>query len=131
MARETREKSGRSSEESSRRLARVGGEVREVIAEFLRRGLDDPRLDGVALTRVRVSPDLRQAWVSYTLLGLKPDREAAQRGLTRAAGLIRRTLGERLEMRHTPALKFSFDEDLAEAERLDALIRDLPRQEEE
>ncbi len=113
----------RLSETSARRLARVSGEIRAVVAECLQRRLDDPRVRPVVPTRVRVSPDLRRARVFYALIGTDQNQGDAQRGLERAAGLVQHEIATRLDLRYTPALVFSFDEDLAEAERMDALIR--------
>ncbi len=120
----------RQSETSARRLARVNGEIRAVVADCLQRRLDDPRVGSVVPTRVRVSPDLRRARVFYTLIGLDRNQGEAQRGLERAAGLIQHEVATRLELRYTPALVFNFDDDLAEAERMDSLIRAPSRPEE-
>ena len=107
------------------RTERVGEEFREVLAEHIQR-LKDPRVGFVTVTGVKVSPDLKHAWVYYTSLG--DDRERA--GVARGAALGDAPPALRLGPRgpaEVPARSSSFEEDvtLERAERIDALLAEL------
>lgn len=119
MARDT----GRS---LSQRHLRVGEEVRHALAWALERGeVRDPILSrrSVTVTEVRLSPDLRQATAFVMPLGGE-DAEAAVAALTRARGFLRRQLATRVRLRYVPDLVFRLDRSFAEADHIEALLRD-------
>lgn len=100
----------------SRRQLRVGEQVRGELARLLIREATDPRLKLVVLTRVDVSPDLRNARVYWSRLQQNPRREArpqadpqTEAGLQSAAGFLRTRLSQLLPLRRTPELHFRFD----------------------
>jgi ribosome-binding factor A len=105
-----------------RRPERVGALIHQAVAALLLRGIKDPRVTGVTLTGVEVSPDLRHALVHYRVLGGPADRERAQAGLDRAAGFIKSAVGRELGLRHTPELRFAFDPTPEHAARLAELL---------
>ncbi len=112
----------------SQRQLRAGELIRHQLVEILQReDLRNEALSGVSITvsEVRASPDLRQATVFCTVLGgaLKgADMTAVLAGLNKAAPHLRHLLGQRLEMKFTPALIFKNDDSFAEASRIDALL---------
>lgn len=96
-------------------------QIQRELAEAIVRDVNDPRFRHVTLSGVDVSPDLRHAQVHVTVAaGVDAGETVA--ALNRAAGFLRRSLGERAEMRTLPRLRFAFDPTLDRAERLDALI---------
>ena len=94
------------------RTERVGEEFREILAEEIQK-LKDPRVGFVTVTGVRVSPDLRHAWVSYTALG---DDKAQGRAAARRSGRRPRTcaaaLGRQVRLKFLPELEFEEDQTL-------------------
>ena len=104
------------------RSDRLGDSLLEVIAEVLRREIHDPRLQGLNLTAVKLSKDLRHAKVFFSLLPGSAAREEALAGLKRAGGFIRSRLGKRLSLRFVPAVEFFFDDSEEEARRIDVLL---------
>jgi ribosome-binding factor A len=124
------------------RMARVNEVVREAIGDELER-LSDPRLGLVTVTGVDVSADLRQATVYYSALGrentrrgtgvvpeLEPDqRLATQAALAAAAPHLRASLGRQVRLKYTPELTFREDPSIAAGDRIEAIIRDLHRDE--
>jgi len=85
-----------------KRSNRVGPVLREVICEVLMRRIQDPRIKGLIVTDVDVSPDLRNCAVYYYCTGENPDIEAVQAGLESATGLIRKEMSSASTMRYTP-----------------------------
>jgi len=77
------------------------------------------------LTRVRVSPDLQQARVLYTVLGDEKARSASGRALERAAPFLRRKLGSRLRLRRTPEIIFIYDDSIAGQDRIEQILNEL------
>jgi len=108
------------------RLQRVGDQVRAVLADLLHRRVHDPRLASVMLTEVRVSPDLHQAIVYYSVYPADENElEEADRALERAAGFLRRELGSRVRLKVTPELDFRHDTSAGQAERIERLIDEV------
>ena len=109
------------------RKLRINTQLQAELATLVRESLSDPRVAGVTLTSVDVSPDLRNARVLVSLLGDDKELAAAVSGLNRAAGKLRSELSRRLKLRRVPELRFVPDTELRQAERVTALIRDAVR----
>jgi len=110
----------------SQRQLRVGEELRHALAQLLMRGvLRDPDLDGVPITvtEVRASPDLKNATAYVMPLG-GGEEAPILKALTRAAPFLRGRLAREVTLKFTPALTFEIDESFAEAERIEALLRE-------
>ncbi len=106
------------------RPARVGQMVQQCLGEVLARGLRDPRLGLVTITGAKVSPDLRQARVYWTVHGDAAVQKATAQGLEAAKGYLRRELGHTLGMRVVPELSFTYDEAIDRGDRIDQLLRE-------
>ena len=138
------------------RTERVRASIRQEIADMLlRQEIHDPRLVGfVSITDVRLSPDLHYATVYFSVVEERgaalaavdsnPDAahaspaeserlQSCQQALTHAAGFIRSQLGRRVQLRHTPHLRFLPDHSLDYGMRMNRLIGSLniPPKEEE
>ena len=109
---------------SNRRNERLSQEIREDVARIVGQ-LKDPRIGFVTVTRVDLTPDLRTAHVHVGILGGGPDREKTLAGLRQAAGFVRRELGRRLHVRHTPEIAFHYDEGLDATERVAQLLNEV------
>jgi ribosome-binding factor A len=108
-----------------KRADRVAGGVQRCLAEALLHRVGDPRLADVNLTRVRLTPDLKLANAYFLLLTAgRGTSEEALAGLERAAPFLRRHLARTMQLRYTPALRFFYDEEMEEARRIDALLRE-------
>ena len=113
------------------RTERVSEEFREILAESIQ-ALKDPRVGFVTVTGVKVSQDLRVAWVFYTVLGDEKARAGTRAALRSAAPHLRRELGRQVRLKVTPELRFEEDELLSQGERIDHLLRQaIPTQEPE
>ena len=87
--------------------------------------LDDPRLEGITITGVKVTPDTTRADIYFSVLGDQEARQTAQEGLESATGWLRREIGARTRLRNTPTLVFHWDASLAHSERIDQLLNQL------
>ena len=104
---------------------RVADQIRSELADLLAREVHDPGIGFVTLTRVRVSPDLQQARVLYTVLGDDKARSASARALERAAPFLRRKLGARLRLRRSPEIIFTYDDSIAGQDRIEQILNEL------
>ncbi len=102
------------------RARRVAEQIRHELAGVLMREMKDPRITGVTLTAVEVSPDLEHAKVFYTqLTGVHPE---VQKALQHAAGFLRTELSHRMRMRTVPQLLFQYDVSIERGAHLTHLI---------
>ncbi|MEU6668226.1 30S ribosome-binding factor RbfA [Streptomyces sp. NPDC046727] len=92
------------------RAKRLADLIREVVAQKLQRGIKDPRLGShVTITDTRVTGDLREATVFYTVYGDEEERKAAAAGLESAKGILRSEVGRAAGVKFTPTLTFVAD----------------------
>jgi ribosome-binding factor A len=109
---------------SGRRSERLAEEIREEVARIIGGGLNDPRIGFVTVTRAELTADLRQVKVYVGVLGDAAQREKTLAGLKQAAGFVRRELGRRIRVRHTPELTFQYDSGLDATDRVAKLLEE-------
>lgn len=111
------------------RVERVGEEFREILAEEIPR-LKDPRVGFVTVVGVRVSPDLRHAWVAYTSMGDDRAKSGTRAALRSAAPHLRAAIGRQVRLKFLPELEFEEDTTYEQGQRIDELLAGLRREEE-
>ena len=121
---------GRQPQRRYPRTARINEVVLEVLGDELER-LSDPRLGFVTLTGVEVSSDLREATVYYSVLGPAEQHEDTSKALRSAGSHLRAALGQQVRMKYLPRLSFREDPAIATGQRVEEIIRQLHRQEEQ
>ena len=105
---------------------RVAQEILKEVNQVLRKSVRDPRVENVNITDVHVTGDLQQATIYYSILSdLASDMKAAQTGLEKATGLIRREIGKALTLYKTPEITFELDESVAYGSKIDEMLRKL------
>jgi ribosome-binding factor A len=104
------------------RARKLATRIREIIAETLRLQVKDPRLGMLTLTDVKVTPDLRDATVFYTVLGNGVDKAATAVALESARGVLRAAVGRGTGVKFTPTLAFQLDEIPDTARNLEDLL---------
>jgi ribosome-binding factor A len=107
-----------------RRPERLAEEMREEIARMIASELKDPRLGFVTVTRVELAQDLRYARVHVGVLGTEAEREKSLAALRSAAGFVRRELGRRLRIHHSPEVDFRYDKGLEATDRVARLLQE-------
>ena len=108
-----------------KRADRVADLILKELAEVLVRRVKDPRLADITLTKVDVSPDLRNAKVYYSLLGDDQKKDEVAGGLDSARGFVKRELGKRLYLRRIPDIVFYFDDSLEHGSHIEQLLTEL------
>ncbi len=111
---------------------RVNGEVHRVLAEVIRSGIKDPRINPMtSVVSVEVAPDLKtcKAWVS--VLGDEESQRETIEGLKSAEGYIRSLLAKKINLRNTPEIRFILDQSIAYGVSMSKKIEDINSADEE
>jgi ribosome-binding factor A len=91
------------------RASKLADRIAQIVAEMLERRVKDPRLGFVTVTDARLTGDLREATVYYTVYGSAEEQAGTAEALKSATGLIRSEVGRQTGLRHTPSLSFVQD----------------------
>ena len=106
------------------RPERVAEQIRMEFAGIMQRDLKDPRVGLTTCTRVQVSGDLKVAKIYVSVLGASEEQKRAMAALDGACGFVRRLLGQRLGLRVSPEVRFTFDPSVEYGIRLEKLIEE-------
>lgn len=125
----------------NQRLNRLADQIQRTLAVLIRDEINDPRLTGfVTISNVKVSADLGYADIYVTIL--EPDTDKVHdsddmnkethaqslKVLNSAAGFLRSLLAQSLKTRTTPRLRFHYDEVVAHANKMTALVSEAMQQ---
>ncbi len=115
----------------SLRANRVGEQMKKELGDIIGRKIKDPRIGFVTVTDVQVTGDLQQAKVFISVLGDEEQRENTLKGLAKAKGFIRSEIGQRIRLRKTPEIIFEFDESIDYGNRIETLLHQIQKDEEQ
>lgn len=110
---------------------RAAERVRALLSELLYTNvIKDPRLEGIFWTKVDVSSDKSFVKIYYSITAKKDDKyyaikKNAEKGLNKAKGFIRSTLGKALGWRVSPELIFIYDDSLDRTEKIEKILKDI------
>jgi ribosome-binding factor A len=113
------------------RTRRLAERIAKIAAEMLERRIKDPRLGFVTVTEARLTNDLREATVFYTVYGSVDEKADTEAALKSATGIIRSEVGRLLGLRHTPSLTFVADALPESARHIEDLVAKARQQDEE
>ncbi len=94
---------------TSRRVQKAAEAIREVVSMAILADLKDPRVEGVTVTYVEVSPDMRNAKVHVSIMGDETAQRLCLQGLQSSAGFLQKKISRRIDTRYTPRIKFEID----------------------
>ena len=104
------------------RANRLADRIAKIVAEMLERRVKDPRLGFVTVTDAKITGDLREATVYYTVYGSADEQAGTAAALESATGLIRSEVGRQTGLRHTPSLSFVRDTLPEGAQHMEELV---------
>ena len=111
-----------------KRADRVGGQVQKELSDLLVKEIRDPRLDSVTIVGVKLSDDLRSARVYFSVSEGEESKVNALAGFKSASGYLRRQLGNRLELKYMPELRFIHDESFDRATRVSEILKTVQKE---
>lgn len=104
------------------RVRRLADRVRVIVAETLETRVKDPRLGFITITDARVTNDMREATVFYTVYGSEQEQADTAAALESVKGVLRSEVGRQTGVRHTPSLAFVADAVPENARHIDDLL---------
>ncbi len=107
------------------RVQRIADRIKEELAEMLIRQVQDPRLEGVTITDVRVDRELTFADIYISAIEGSQRADEVLAGFEHAGGFLRSELASRIELRIFPRLRFHWDPTLERAEHIEELLASL------
>jgi ribosome-binding factor A len=110
---------------SSRRVLKAAEAIREVVSMAILTDLRDPRVEGVTVTYVEVSPDMRQAKVHVSIMGDEAKQRLCLHGLRSSAGFLQSKISDRIDTRYTPRIRFELDEGVKKSLAISQLLHEL------
>jgi ribosome-binding factor A len=105
------------------RARKLADRIKVVVAETLEMRVKDPRLGFITITEARITGDLREATVFYTVYGDETARSDTAAALESAKGVLRTEVGRQTGLRHTPSLQFIADALPETAQHIEDLLR--------
>jgi ribosome-binding factor A len=110
---------------SSRRVLKAAEAIREVVSMAILTDLRDPRIEGVTVTYVEVSPDMRLAKVHVSIMGDEAQQNLCLHGLRSSAGYLQNKISERIDTRYTPRIRFELDEGVKKSLAISQMLQEL------
>ena len=108
------------------RPERLAEQLKEILASACLLELSDSRLDGVMVTKVIATKDLRQARVYFHMLeATKRKIEKAIHGFVSASGYLKRVVGKNMNLKYVPEMKFFYDDSFDEMDRITQLMNSV------
>ena len=105
------------------RAHKLADRIREIVAETLKHRVKDPRLGFITITDARVTGDLREATVFYTVYGDEAERADTAIALESVKGMLRSEVGKQTGIKFTPTLAFVLDAVPESAANIEDLLR--------
>jgi ribosome-binding factor A len=113
------------------RARKLADRIQQIVAEMLERRIKDPRLGFITVTDARLTNDLRDATIYYTVYGTDGERADTATALESAKGVIRTEVGRQTGLRHTPSLAFVPDAIPDNARHVDELLAEARARDEQ
>lgn len=110
---------------SQMRLQRIADRIRQELSEMIVMEVQDPRLNGISITDVKVDRELAYADIFVSAVEGHERAKDVIDGLEHASGFLRRALAERVDLRVFPRLRFHWDPTPERADRIEKLLATL------
>lgn len=107
------------------RIDRVAEAIKKEASLILHDELKDPRLGFVTITDVKVTQDLREAKIFFSVLGKDEERKKTKEALDSALGFIRRLIAQRIRLRFAPEISFKEDRSAEYGSKIEELLNEI------
>jgi len=112
-------------EMSLKRPKRVAQLIQKEINAILQKQIKNAQLGFVTITEVKVTDDLQQAKVYFTVYGSEQEKISTEKLLKKMTSFVRYHVGQRISLRYTPEIVFQYDETIERAARINELINKI------
>jgi ribosome-binding factor A len=110
---------------SNVRIHRVAEQIKKEVSQLIQNELKDPRVGFITVTDVEVTGDLQEATIYISILGNESQKQDSLEGLKKAEGFIRREVGKRIRLRHTPEISFVFDGSIEYGNKIEKILSQI------
>ncbi|GBD93775.1 ribosome-binding factor A [bacterium BMS3Abin05] len=110
------------------RSLKVGDLLKHEISNIMLREIKDPRVKFSTITAVKVSNDLKNAWVYISVMAEEEEKASELQALNHAESFVRNLLKTRVTLKYIPHLEFRLDETLDYAEKIERLIDQIKKE---
>ena len=107
------------------RQSKLADEIRDILAGCFTTQVSDPRVQSVVVTYVKITRDLQLASVYFRVYDQKHPLEEVEQGLQSCKGFLRKNLGDNLELRRVPNLRFFHDDSIDKGSSVESLIQKI------
>jgi len=104
------------------KLKRIESQILREVSDIIMNDARDNAIKNITITGCNVTNDLSFAKIYFTTQG---DKNLMLKDLEEASGYIRLELAERIEIRHTPKIKFVYDESIEYGNRIESIINEI------
>ena len=111
----------------SHKIARIASDISRNISEIIANDSRDTLLKTITITGCNVASDLSGAKVYFTSLS-DLSKEQLEKEMAEAAPYIRSELSQRIDVRHTPSLRFIYDESIEYGNRIEKIIESIHKE---
>ena len=106
------------------RSERIRNKIQSAISDLLSKKMYDPRIEMATISNVKMTQDLRVAYVYIAVFGDQKKASDALDGFKKSKGFIKKSIAPKLGLKYMPDLKFILDDSFDKSARMDALIKD-------
>jgi ribosome-binding factor A len=108
------------------RSGRINEEIKRELSSIIQNEIKDPRLNAmVSVTTVDVTKDMRYAKVFVSIFGSEEEKSSTLGALKSSAGFMRKEIGHRVNLRHTPEILIELDNSIERGMHIDNLIQKI------
>ena len=104
------------------KLKRIESQILREVSDIIMNDARDNKLKNITITGCNVTNDLSFAKIYFTTQG---DKNIMLKDLEEASSYIRLELAERIEIRHTPKIKFVYDESIEYGKKIEEKIKEI------
>jgi len=108
-----------------KRMDRLGHLLQMELSQVILTKVKDPRLGFVTITHVDISPDVKSAYVFYSVLGNQKAKDDSHIALNKARGFLQKEVARALVLRFTPKLEFRLDDSLDKTFEIDKVLKKI------
>lgn len=107
----------------SHKISRISSDILRHVNHILLTDAEDVLLKLVTITDCKVTSDLSYANIYFNILGDEITKEEMLIKLDEASSFIRSELAKLVDLRHTPKLRFIYDDSIANGMEIEKIIK--------
>lgn len=108
------------------KIERINSQIIKELSQIISSEVKSDIIKNITITAVDVTPDLGLAKIYYTFMS-DHEKDIIQKELTNASKFLRTQLANKIDIRHTPELKFIFDESINYGANIEKILSEIKK----